>query len=112
VTFYDAKGAFAGVRRAGSGTPIEVEGRWFVVDRLVGASGLQLKHDPGVATVYAGFAALMLTTVVSYTSFSQVWALQEGSCVHVGGRANRAVVSFESELGAVLDAVPEAPAEA
>ena len=33
VVFYDSKGQFVGVRRPGSGNPIEVEGIRLVVDR-------------------------------------------------------------------------------
>lgn len=77
VVVYDAKGAFAGVRRPGSNNPIVVEGVSIVVDDLVGSSGLQLKHDPGVPLVYAGFGGLMLTTVVSALSHSQV-QIEEG----------------------------------
>lgn len=43
VTFYDSSGAFAGVRRAGSGKPIEVDGIELVVDRIIGATGLEIK---------------------------------------------------------------------
>lgn len=54
----------------------------------------------------------MITTLVSYLSHSQVWALQQGSNVYVTGKSNRAVLGFEKELDAVLDAVPERPAAA
>jgi len=49
----------------------------------------------------------MVTTLISYLSHSQVWALQEGSYVFLAGRSNRARIGFEIELDAVLDAVPE-----
>ena len=55
VTLYKADGTFAGVRRIGSGTPIEVEGMRILIDGAVGATGLELKVDPGVPYVYAGF---------------------------------------------------------
>jgi cytochrome c biogenesis protein len=110
VIFYDAKGQFVGVRRPGSGKVIEVEGLQLVADRVVGSTGLEIKADPGVPWVYAGFAGLMVTTLVSYISHSQVWALQQGGGVYVAGKSNRAKVAFDKELGEVLDAVPEAAA--
>lgn len=107
ATFYDSKGAFAGVRRAGSGKPIEVEGVRLVLERVVPATGLELKADPGVPFVYAGFGGLMVTTLVSYVSHSQVWAVQRGRDVLVGGRSNRAKVGFARDLASVADRVPE-----
>lgn len=96
ITFYDSKGAFAGVRRPGSGKPlrvtsalqhggacrsvgingmtgrVQVDTIELVVDGLVGSSGLELKVDPGVPWVYAGFGGMMITTLLSYISHSQV----------------------------------------
>lgn len=90
---------------------LQVEGLQVVVDSVTGATGLEIKNDPGVPIVYAGFAGLMITTLVSYLSHSQVWALQQGGYLYVSGRSNRAQVGFEHELDELLDAVPEhAPA--
>ena len=55
VTLYKADGTFAGVRRIGSGNPIEVDGMRIYIDGVVGSTGLELKVDPGVPLVYAGF---------------------------------------------------------
>ncbi len=54
VIFYDSAGQFVGVRRPDSGKPIEVEGVSLVVEGVTGATGLELKADPGVPLVYAG----------------------------------------------------------
>lgn len=55
VVLYNSDGSFAGVRRVGSGKPIEVEGLKITVDNIIGSTGLELKSDPGVPIVYAGF---------------------------------------------------------
>lgn len=52
-------------------------------------------------------SGLMVTTLVSYLSHSQVWALQEGSLLHVGGRTNRATVEFNLEMDRILNSIPE-----
>ena len=52
-------------------------------------------------------AGLMITTLVSYLSHSQIWALQEQSLLHIGGRTNRATLAFAGELSRILDAVPD-----
>lgn len=48
----------------------------------------------------------MITSLVSYLSHSQIWALQQGSSLHVGGRSNRATVVFEEELRDLLTSLP------
>ena len=52
-------------------------------------------------------AGLMITTLVSYLSHSQIWALQEEAFLHVGGRTNRATLAFAGELSSILDQVPD-----
>jgi cytochrome c biogenesis protein len=110
VTVYDSSGQFVGVRRPGSGKPLEVEGIKVVIDDIVTSSGMELKVDPGVPFVYAGFGGMCITTVVSYLSHSQLWATQIGSDVVVGGRSNRAKVGFDKEIEGVLESLPEAGA--
>lgn len=107
VVFYDQEGNFVGVRRPGSRKAIEVDKVSIVVEDLIGSTGLELKSDPGVPVVYAGFGGLMLTTIISYLSHSQVWALQDGTWLVVGGKTNRAKLDFERELNELLDLVPE-----
>jgi cytochrome c biogenesis protein len=51
----------------------------------------------------------MITTLISYLSHSQVWAVQDGKYVYVAGKSNRAIVSFEKELDEMLEQVPELP---
>ena len=83
--------------------PIEAAGMSLVFKELEGSTGLQLKTDPGVPYVYAGFAGLMLTTILSYASHSQVWAMEtEDGSVLVGGRSNRAKLAFAEEIAAAV----------
>ena len=79
VAAYASDGSFAGVRRPGSGRPIVVDGLTLVIDDVKGSTGLELKTDPGVPWVYAGFAGLMVTSFLSLLSHSQVWAVGEES---------------------------------
>ena len=55
VTLYQRNGEFAGVRRFGSNNPIAIDDVRIWIDGAVGASGLELKADPGVPLVYTGF---------------------------------------------------------
>ncbi|OMO63436.1 hypothetical protein COLO4_32466 [Corchorus olitorius] len=107
IILYDQQGKFFGVRRPNSKLPIEIDGTKIVIVDAIGSTGLDLKIDPGVPIVYAGFGALMLTTCISYLSHSQIWALQDGTTVFVGGKTNRAKADFPDDMNRLLDRVPE-----
>jgi len=113
VALYNVDGSFAGVRRPGSGTPIIVDGVPMVVEGLTGATGLELKSDPGVPIVYAGFAGVMITSFLSFVSHSQVWALEdEEGTLHVGGKTSKQKEGFQQELQTLLETLPEYHADA
>ncbi|BAU40803.1 cytochrome c biogenesis protein [Leptolyngbya sp. O-77] len=101
VLVYDQDGQLISTVRAGMAT--EVNGVRLTVAELVGSTGLQIKADPGIPIVYTGFGLLMISVLMSYVSHSQVWALQQGKTLYVGGRTNRAQVAFEREVLEVLD---------
>lgn len=106
VLIYDATGKlFASVRE---GMSTEVNGVRLFVDKIVGSTGLQIKSDPGIPIVYLGFGLLMLSVLMSYVSHSQIWALQEGDKVYIGGKTNRASVVFEREILEILEQLDSA----
>lgn len=108
VALYDSTGAFVGVRRPGSGTPATVDGAVVYVDALVGSTGLELKADPGVPVVYAGFAGVMITTFLACLPHAQVWALIDAAGnLHVGGRSSKLKQEFGAQMEAICDTLPE-----
>ncbi|WOB44754.1 cytochrome c biogenesis protein [Thermoleptolyngbya oregonensis NK1-22] len=107
VLVYDQDGQLISTVRAGMAT--EVNGVRLTIAELVGSTGLQIKADPGIPVVYTGFGLLMISVLMSYVSHSQVWALQQGKTLYVGGRTNRAQVAFEREVLDMLDALSAAP---
>jgi cytochrome c biogenesis protein len=96
VVVYDAAGDLTSAVREGMTIPIN--GVNLKIVELVGSTGLQIKADPGVPIVYLGFGLLMIGVVMSYFSHSQIWALQSGDRFYIGGKTNRAQVSFEREI--------------
>ncbi|MBN3923317.1 cytochrome c biogenesis protein [Nostoc sp. NMS4] len=107
VLIYDATGKLVDTVRTGMFT--EVNGVKLKILDVIGSTGLQIKADPGIPVVYTGFGLLMLGVVMSYFSHSQIWALQKGDRLYVGGKTNRAQVAFEQEVLDILDRLSSQP---
>jgi cytochrome c biogenesis protein len=101
VLVYNGKGELVSTVREGMST--EVDGVTVFIDEIIGSTGLQIKADPGIPIVYLGFGLLMISVIMSYVSHSQIWALKEGDRLYIGGKTNRAKVTFEREIVAILD---------
>lgn len=65
---------------------------------LIGSTGLQIKADPGIPIIYSGFAFLMLSTLISYLTYSQVWVVKNGNTIYLAGNTTRATFEFELEF--------------
>ena len=65
---------------------------------LIGSTGLQIKVDPGIPIIYSGFAFLMLSTLISYLTYSQVWVVKNGNTIYLAGNTTRATFEFELEF--------------
>jgi cytochrome c biogenesis protein len=65
---------------------------------IISSTGLQIKIDPGIPIIYLGFFFLMLSTLISYITYSQIWIIQKTQQIFIGGNTNRAVFEFELEF--------------
>jgi cytochrome c biogenesis protein len=65
---------------------------------IISSTGLQIKTDPGIPIIYLGFFFLMLSTLISYITYSQIWIIQKNQQIFIGGTTNRAVFEFELEF--------------
>ena len=63
---------------------------------LITATGLQIKVDPSVFTIYFGFGLLIISTFSSYISFSQVWIINSKKFIFA--KTNRAKIALNIEL--------------
>lgn len=65
---------------------------------ILSSTGLQIKIDPGIPLIYLGFFFLMISTLMSYITYSQVWIFQKEQQLFIGGNTNRALFDFELEF--------------
>ena len=65
---------------------------------ILSSTGLQIKTDPGIPLIYTGFFFLMISTLISYITYSQLWVVQENKNLFIGGNTTRATFDFELEF--------------
>lgn len=65
---------------------------------IISSTGLQIKTDPGIPIIYSGFFFLMISTLISYITYSQIWIIQKNQKLFIGGTTNRAIFDFELEF--------------
>ena len=65
---------------------------------ILSSTGLQIKTDPGIPVIYSGFLFLMVSTLISYITYSQIWIIKKNQKLFIGGITNRALFDFELEF--------------
>jgi len=74
----------------------------FTFLEIISSTGLQIKTDPGIPVIYIGFFFLMLSTLISYITYSQIWIIQKNQKLFIGGTTNRALFDFELEFFKII----------
>lgn len=64
----------------------------------ISSTGLQIKTDPGIPLIYSGFLFLMVSSLISYITYSQIWMVYKNGQIFIGGNTNRALFDFELEF--------------
>ncbi len=67
------------------------------IDNLL-STGIQIKSDPGLKIIYIGFTTLIISSFVSYISFSEIWFLESSKKGIFGGKTNRDKIQFTNEI--------------
>nr|YP_010241984.1 Cytochrome c biogenesis protein [Coscinodiscus granii]YP_010242037.1 Cytochrome c biogenesis protein [Coscinodiscus granii]QTI82899.1 Cytochrome c biogenesis protein [Coscinodiscus granii]QTI82952.1 Cytochrome c biogenesis protein [Coscinodiscus granii] len=94
-SFYDKSGLFLGNLELNE--TIKLKSSITLID-IISSTGLQIKTDPGIPIIYTGFGFLMLSTLISYITYSQIWIVQNRKKVFIGGNTTRAKFDFELEF--------------
>ena len=67
------------------------------------STGLQIKEDPGIRTVYLAFLFLIISVYASFITYSQIWATENFKTLALAGNSNRAVLFFQTEFGKLIN---------
>lgn len=65
---------------------------------FLSSTGLQIKCDPGVIYIYFGFGILMISTLLSYLSFSQIWIINNQNKFIISAKTNRTKISLNTQI--------------
>ena len=71
-------------------------------NEFITSTGLQIKSDPGIPIVYTSFFLLMCSVYLSFISYSQIWQIEDGLKLVIGGKSNRAVLYFQQEFRKII----------
>jgi len=93
ISLYNGKGEF--LKKVKERESFDIGNKKFVIDEVLPATGIDIKSDPGIPFVYLGFLFLILSTLLSFISFSKIWVFKRGEEIYIGGTSNRAKISFE-----------------
>lgn len=65
---------------------------------IITSTGLQIKTDYGIPIIYTGFLFLMISILISYITYSQIWIVTNNRIIFIGGNTTRAIFTFELEF--------------
>ena len=90
ILLYDEKGNF--IKNLNSGDNFENN---FVILDILSSTGLLIKYDPTITIIYLGFGLLMITTVLSYLPYTQLWIHNKKNNCWIGSVTNRGKLQLE-----------------
>lgn len=94
-SIYDETGIFLGNLEVNESINLNES---IALSEIISSTGLQIKTDPGIPVIYSGFLFLMISTLVSYITYSQIWIIKKNNKLFIGGTTNRAIFDFELEF--------------
>ena len=68
------------------------------VIEIIPSTGLQIKYDPSIPIIYAGFGLLMVTAFLSYLPYTQIWIYNKQDTCWLGSLTNRGKINLEIEF--------------
>lgn len=98
-SLYNSSGKFLGNLELHERIPLQEN---LLFSEILSSTGLQMKQDIGLPIIYMGFLLLMLSTLLSYITYSQIWLMKHHNQILIGGTTNRAAFQFELDFFQLL----------
>ena len=92
-SLYNENGTFLGIYNCGEKILPNLS-----ILEIITETGLQIKTDPGIPLIYFGFGLLMISSLISYLSFTQFWLTKRNQKIFIGGTSNRAKLNLRLEF--------------
>jgi cytochrome c biogenesis protein len=73
-----------------------------LIVEVLPSTGLLIKYDPSISTIYLGFAGLMLTTILSYLPYTQLWIVNQSKNSWIASTTNRGKIQLEVDFENLL----------
>lgn len=94
---YDENGVFIDQKEIGD----SLSPTFQIIESLP-STGLLIKYDPTIPVLYTGFAFLMITTLISYLPYTQIWIVNQSTYCWFGAVTNRGKIQLEIEFERLL----------
>jgi cytochrome c biogenesis protein len=65
---------------------------------ILPSTGLLIKYDPSIGIIYLGFGLLMITAILSYLPYTQIWIVNKQKKCWIGSTTNRGKIQLEIEF--------------
>jgi cytochrome c biogenesis protein len=102
VSLYNKTGVFLGDIELNEILSLNKD-KHLIISDLITSTGLQIKTDPGIPLIYVGFMFLMLSIIISYITYSQIWIIENKKVLYIGGNTTRAKFDFELEFSLLIN---------
>jgi cytochrome c biogenesis protein len=93
ILLYDEKGNFIENLNIGD----NFQNNFIILD-ILSSTGLLIKYDPTITIIYLGFGLLMITTLLSYLPYTQLWIHNKENNCWIGSVTNRGKLQLEIEF--------------
>lgn len=65
---------------------------------IIPSTGLLIKYDPIISLIYLGFGLLMITALLSYLPYTQIWIVKKKNYSLIGSTTNRGKIQLELDF--------------